>query len=313
MNKITDFAEYSTSVGKTPPFKAPELPSTLEVSEEAAGEDAIGEVGVSALLPAELLLGISTKQRGILSEFRDACSLLAPSEARRQDEELDRRAATLTRSFYRMLRLTAGIGALSQLAGGGGFQLIDGDVVELTREICSGATEHFALCGVRLHFDSQITARKIAINPVWYERALLNLLSNALGATEDGDIVLVRITDDSKAVRITVSDTGRGIPAERLDRLFELNSTPQPLNAPARLLALGLPLCRLIAEGHGGTLHAERNATRGTTVTLTLPDNHSKLAFFREMGYDYAGGYDHTLLELSDALPITAFMHPYLE
>ena len=70
-------------------------------------------------------------------------------------------------------------------------------------------------------------------------------------------------------VAISVRDTGRGIPADYLDRIFE--PFVQVPNAPAGGAGLGLSISRRIVQAHGGQLAVRSQVGQGTTFTFTLP------------------------------------------
>lgn len=72
-------------------------------------------------------------------------------------------------------------------------------------------------------------------------------------------------------------------------------------------------LCRRIAQGHGGMLVAESAVGKGTVFTLSLPNARSTDLSLSDRRFDYAGGFDHVLMELSDALPSRAFLQKYLD
>ena len=111
----------------------------------------------------------------------------------------------------------------------------------------------------------------------------------------------------SGRVLISVEDTGPGIPEEILATLFDryLHSD-RPAPHPQGL-GLGLPLCRRLAEGHGGTLMAESRPGKGSRFTLSLPDQQ-KGTEVSDIAVDYSGGFNQTLLNLADALPVEAFL-----
>lgn len=279
--------------------------------------ESIGKsIDLSVVLPNEppvLLPEAAAVLRGLLTDTKTALDIAAPCDARKQDSALDQRVAPLTRSFYRLYRFTAAIDSYYMLLAGDELTLVDHDVIALCRSICESAQPYFALCGVELRFHSDRTAKKIALNADWFERALLNLLANALRTTTRGDTVTVRVQCDADTVAVSVTDTGHGISVDRLDTLFERKPMSFTLTDAEHGLGLGLPMCRLIAEKHSGTIRASADANGGVCFTLSLPNARSKLALFHEMKFDYAGGYSHLLIELSDALPVEAYLQKHLK
>ena len=130
----------------------------------------------------------------------------------------------------------------------------------------------------------------------------------------EGGTVSVRVKCGERHVQLTVADTGRGIEPERLAHIFERYLDTDRLDpAPPHGLGVGLSLCRRIAQGHGGMLVAESAVGKGTAFTLSLPNARSTDLSLSDRRFDYAGGFDHVLMELSDALPSRAFLQKYLD
>ena len=73
---------------------------------------------------------------------------------------------------------------------------------------------------------------------------------------------------------------------------------------------LGLPLCRWIAESHGGSIALLSTPGKGCTATVTLPNVRSENAPVEEPAADYSGGFNPTLLGLADALGWESFTAP---
>ncbi len=102
--------------------------------------------------------------------------------------------------------------------------------------------------------------------------AVGNLIANAIAYNRDGGQVTVTLADDAAGVRLDVADTGLGIPAEDLPRIFERFYRADKARARREGGAgLGLALTKWIAEAHGGHLTCASVLGEGTVFTLRLP------------------------------------------
>ena len=107
-----------------------------------------------------------------------------------------------------------------------------------------------------------------------------------------------------------MTDTGCGINAEDMEMVFDGYLHPERLAALPSGLGLGLPLCRRIAEGHGGRLVLDSREGHGTTVTLALPDELAE-DVVEDVPFDYTGGFQPALVGLADGLPFEAFLQKH--
>jgi signal transduction histidine kinase len=107
-----------------------------------------------------------------------------------------------------------------------------------------------------------------------YERilqTLANLITNAIKFTPSGGSILVHGERVPEGVRLSVSDTGCGIPADMLEVIFE--RFRQATESDPRGLGLGLYISRCLVQAHGGTMRAESRNGEGATIHLTIPDS----------------------------------------
>jgi signal transduction histidine kinase len=106
-------------------------------------------------------------------------------------------------------------------------------------------------------------------------RIFLNLLSNALKFTREGDrVTLSADRGESGFLRFAVADTGWGIPPEQRAKLFQpFQSTDGAVDGARRAqgTGLGLSITKALVEGHGGSLTVDSEPDRGTTFRFTLP------------------------------------------
>jgi signal transduction histidine kinase len=100
--------------------------------------------------------------------------------------------------------------------------------------------------------------------PEQLERVPVNLLQNAVNATEDGEISLAA-TLDGNYITVKIRDNGTGISAELLPRVFERGVSGKGGKG------YGLSICKTIIEAHGGAVAIESEPGKGTTVTFTVP------------------------------------------
>ncbi len=103
------------------------------------------------------------------------------------------------------------------------------------------------------------------------EQVLLNLLSNAIKFTERGQVTVIAETAPG-TVRISVADTGIGIKAEDLGKLFQpFRQLDTGLTRQHEGTGLGLAICRRLVERLGGTIAVESRPGQGSTFSVTLP------------------------------------------
>jgi two-component system heavy metal sensor histidine kinase CusS len=105
-----------------------------------------------------------------------------------------------------------------------------------------------------------------------FQRAVGNLIENALAHTPAGGVVTVSAAGREGAVEISVTDTGEGIPAAERDHVFDRFRRVDPSRSRhSGGLGLGLAIVKSIAALHGGQVRLESELGRGTRVTLAFP------------------------------------------
>ena len=255
----------------------------------------------------EVLLHVAAQLRTALGGMHIAVSRLAPPDRRDRDAVLDRDAALLNRNYYSLLRLANNLSNAPMLLSDELLLKENTDVVEWLAGLCRQAEPLFALRSVTLTFQCSAEHHTVAIHRDCLEQAVWNLLSNALKFTPDGGTVTVSLRFGHKQVLLVVADTGCGIPARDMETVFDGYLHPERLAVLPSGLGLGLPLCRRIAEGHGGRLLLDSKEGQGTTVTLALPDE-TMGDVVEDVTFDYAGGFQPALVGLADGLSFEAFL-----
>lgn len=145
------------------------------------------------------------------------------------------------------------------------------DLAELAAK-CIGLYEAMATeKGLRLRQALESPAEVFG-NPDALSELLGNLLANAIQYTPAGGELRVEVQRPDGGVVLTVSDTGIGIPASALPRIFdEFYRAPNAKEAFRGGTGMGLPIVRRIVETHGGRIDVESTVGRGTTFRVVLP------------------------------------------
>lgn len=260
----------------------------------------------------DVLRQVSGQLKSSLGNIGLALELIAPPEKRDADEKLDMNAAVLCQSYYRILRLANNLADAAELEGPVRVDLRNDDIVGFCRKIFRLAEEPASLLKLELEFRCERESHIIAMDARRLERLLMNLLSNAFKFTPAGGKITLEVRL-GRQVEIRVSDTGCGIPQERQENIFERYRQRQAMDPQPHGLGLGLPICRRIAQEHGGSILLTSREGEGTTVVVSLPNKKSNVQQMNCPVVDYAGGFNRTLLELADALPRQAFSRQYLD
>lgn len=123
----------------------------------------------------------------------------------------------------------------------------------------------------KIILDGKISG-KIKGDPERISQALENLLSNAAKYSKDRNKIIVELSEDSKNVKVSVTDFGIGIDNEHLLKIFErFYKIPGKKEDTFPGMGIGLYLSQQIAKKHGGKITAESEKNKGTKFTLKIP------------------------------------------
>lgn len=111
--------------------------------------------------------------------------------------------------------------------------------------------------------------------PTLLQQMLINLVQNAVDASDGKGQIDISLQNDGKYTRLTVADKGTGIPADELDRIFDPFHTTK---APNKGMGLGLSLVHKIVNKHNGHIEVTSVPGEGTQFTVTLETEHESCA-----------------------------------
>ena len=184
------------------------------------------------------------------------------SSASRELEHLSR----LVDDLFELARIDAGLLQLT---------LEEASLHDLISDTISSFQPQAEQQGVRLEGEIVGDVDPVLANPPRLQRVLHNLVSNALRHTPADGIVTLRATREGEEARVEVSDTGEGIVAEDLPRVFERSfRAERPRTCAEREdspgAGLGLAIARGLIEVHGGTMDVESDFGHGSRFRFTL-------------------------------------------
>ena len=143
------------------------------------------------------------------------------------------------------------------------FPVLAGEVINRQDALASAR-------GVTLRLDADSDLPHVPADAAYIERALDNLLANAIKFTASGGTVVVRLALEADALLIAVHDTGAGIPSDELPLVFEKYKRGRA-SATVEGSGLGLYIVKSVVERHGGTVAVESRVGVGSTFTIRLP------------------------------------------
>jgi two-component system sensor histidine kinase KdpD len=215
----------------------------------------------------QLIATLSHELRTPLTSLRMAGELLArtspplPVEARSLVEAAREDVARLEDVAHRLLELSRS--RAMSIALERGTVSLPGLVERMARVFALQAREQ----GVSLETAAPEGELSVAGDATKLTWALSNLIGNALRYTPRGGTIRLEVAPAGEVVRISVADTGPGIPPERRERIFERHVQGDEPGAAG----LGLAIVRDVVQAHGGRIFLESEVGRGSRFVLELP------------------------------------------
>jgi signal transduction histidine kinase len=141
------------------------------------------------------------------------------------------------------------------------------DVNGIIQEMLTLLTGDATRSSIAMCTDLSAELPKITADRVQLQQVFMNLMLNAIEAmTDSGGELMVKSQMQDSQVLFSVSDTGVGLPVEKMDQIFAAFFTTKPQGS-----GMGLAISRSIVESHRGRLWATANDGRGATFHFTLP------------------------------------------
>jgi signal transduction histidine kinase len=141
------------------------------------------------------------------------------------------------------------------------------DLAMLAQDVVTAFATESGKRQVAVRVDAPRDLPLVSLDPLRIREVIANLVSNALRHTPSGGTVSVTVTQLDRQVQLSVADTGSGIDARDLPKIFDRFYK----GAGSRGSGLGLTIARNLITAHGGEIRADSQFGKGTTITITLP------------------------------------------
>lgn len=221
----------------------------------------------------EFISIVSHELRTPLTSIRGSLGLLASGLLLKFPEKADKMLKIAVENTDRLVRLINDILDIERLESGKvTIEQTELDLAKLMKGASDTMTAMATTNKVKLK-------TKLLEQTVWADsdrilQVLTNLLSNAIKFSHEGKDVKLSAKYDkqSKFVTVSVADSGRGIPEDKLTKIFERFGQVDASDSREKGgTGLGLPICKTIVEQHGGKLWVESELGKGSTFKFTLP------------------------------------------
>ena len=150
--------------------------------------------------------------------------------------------------------------------------LLDTDLVAVVAETMNLLKDQCGQLGIRVSVDVGHEIPLISADRNQLKQAIFNVMKNALEAMDRGGEIVINLSADDEWVVLAVKDTGVGIPADKLTRVFDAYYTTKASGG-----GLGMLILLRILRAHGGTVDIQSTPDVGTTVTLRFPLKHRRV------------------------------------
>ena len=238
-----------------------------------------------------------------LASVMTVADRLFPVAGTDPDPALQDQIARINRGLFQMLRIIGNMSDAYRYSIDASTSMQTQDAAALIEELFAASAALVEHAGVQLEYSGP----RESIYWEKLERAISNIISNAVKFSPKGSRVTAKLTRRGNMLYLTVQDGGEGVAENLRGRVYDRFQRSPGIEDGRYGIGLGMVLIRAAAAIHGGTVLMEQSD--GNRITLTIAIRQSKETFVRtnRMLVDYAGEWDHKLIELSDVLPAEVY------
>jgi len=190
-------------------------------------------------------------------------------------DELEKKVDMQIQNCNRLLRLVNNLIDITKIdAGHFNLKFKTVNIVQLVKSITLSVAEYIESHGISLVFQTDSEEKKLCCDLDSVVKIMLNLLSNSIKATPKGGNIFVTLYDLESSVKISVRDTGAGIPEDKLSAIFERFKQADYLMTRCHEgIGIGLNLVKSLVEMHGGKISVHSKQGSGSEFIVELPVN----------------------------------------
>ena len=241
-----------------------------------------------------------------LTSIMTVADRLFPLAEEESDPELQDQVSRINRGLFQMLRIISNMSDAYRYSQNLSTNQKTRNICGLLDEIFQSAVPLVAHTGTQLNYTGLQESIYCLVDAEKLERAVSNILSNALKFSPKGSVIDAKLTRKGNMLYLTVQDTGTGIPQRMRSNVYSQFRREPGIEDSRFGIGLGMVLIRSAAAAHGGTVLIQQHPEEGTKFTMTISIRQNSDHFLRSnsvLHADYAGERDHNLLEFSDSLP----------
>jgi two-component system CheB/CheR fusion protein len=219
----------------------------------------------------EFLATLAHELRNPLAPIRSGLELMKTMAS--DPDQLESIRTTMERQTKQLISLVDDLLDISRITRGT-FRLRKHPVpmADIVANALESAKPLMENTGHQLQIDLQTTPIYVDADPNRLTQVVTNLLNNAIRYTPRGGEITLKLAEQAATAKLSITDSGVGIPAGKLNHIFEMFSQIEHHDQPGTGLGVGLTLAKQLVEMHGGQIHAKSDgAGMGSEFIVELP------------------------------------------
>lgn len=245
-------------------------------------------------------------RRPLMNVISSAEHLMADQDL--ADPHAAANAAKLNRGLMQLMRLICNMSDVPRYKQFSRMEIRD--ICSFLMELFEKAKTMTADTGIHFSYDIPRELIFTLMDPEQLERAVWNLISNALKFTPKDGTIHAKVTRRNRRLFLSITDSGSGIAENIRSTLFSRYQRIPDIEDSRFGMGLGMVIVRTAAANHGGAVLVDQPEGAGTRITMTITIEQRKDASLHSplLYPDYSSGWDHALLELADCLSPDAYI-----